>query len=124
MSKTIRKWIWIPVSGAVAGLVLPFVAVQLVLPYMLRHTEAYEIATRYIVSDPLIRKTVGSPARVDMRRGRFYMRADRPVAEFLVTVEGPSKTGSVSITIIKQRGVWDISGAEFTRPDGALVKLR
>jgi hypothetical protein len=58
--QTIRKWIRILVSGAVAGLALPFLAVQLVWPYLLRHTEACEIATRCIVSDPLIRKTVGS----------------------------------------------------------------
>ena len=124
MSKTIRKWIWIPAIGAVAGLALPFLAVELVRPYMLRHTDAYEIATRYLISDAVIRKIVGSPARVDMRRGRFYLREDQPVAEFLVTVQGPTKTGSVSVTLIKERGAWDINGAEFTGPDGTLVKLR
>jgi hypothetical protein len=51
------------------------------------------------------------------------VREDQPVAEFLVTVEGPSEKGSVSVRLIKERGAWDISGAEFTRPDGTLVKL-
>ncbi len=124
MSKTIRKWIRRLVIGAVAGLALPLLAVQLVRPYVLRHTDAFGIATHYIVSDPLIRKAVGSPAQVDMKIGRFYMREDQPVAEFIVTVEGPTKTGSVSVTLIKERGAWGISGAEFTRPDGTLVKLR
>src|ERR1700679_1550487 len=114
MSKTIPKWIWIPAIGAVGGLAPPLMTVELVQPYMLRHTDAYEIATRYLISDPVIRKTVGSPARVDMRRGRFYLREDQPMAEFLVTVEGPIKTGSVSVTLIKERGAWDINGAEFT----------
>ncbi len=124
MSKTLRKWIRRLAIGAVVGLALPFLAVQLVRPYILRHTDAYKIATGYITSDPLIRKAVGSPAQLDLKGGRFYVREGQPIAEFEVTVEGPTNKGSVSVTLVKQLGAWDISGAKFTRPDGKLVKLR
>jgi hypothetical protein len=124
MSKMFRKWLRRLVIGATVGVALPFLAVQSLRPYILRHTDAYEIATGYIASDPFIRETVGSPAQLDMKRGRFYLREDQPVAEFEVTVEGPTKKGSVSVTLIKERGTWDISGVEFTGPDGTFVKLR
>lgn len=112
----------VPRRRHVVALII-FLALFLPLLYVVaRHTEPYETAERFLLSDSRISSSVGPVSRVEFRfwDGFHFTGGD---ATFAFEVTGSKGTSIIELHLRSSSGVWRVVTADVRTLDGSTTRL-
>lgn len=87
-----------------------------------RHTDPYEVAERFLMSDAHISSSIGPVTRVDLRfwDGFHFTGGD---ANFTFEVMGSKGVAVVEVSLRRSSGAWHVVTADVRASDGKTSRL-
>ena len=104
-----------------------FVPLLLVLLHVVaRHTDPYEAAEQFLMSDARVAESVGSVARVDFKFWdgfHFASSSNGGEANFTFDVSGSKRVSTIEVHLRSSSGVWRVVIAEVRSSNGETARI-
>lgn len=109
------------------GTLVVFLSLLLAVLYVVaRHTDPYEAAERFLLSDVRVSAAVGSVNRVDFKFWEgfhFASSSNGGEANFTFEVAGSRGSSVVDVHLRSASGVWRVVTADLRAPGGDAVRI-